>query len=85
MVLLDKKNRIFAVLLGEPRGLSHDERKSWEQAMTELAETLERLRSTHQESFNMHHSRGNFAAFAAGFTGANGKSVRIEPLHFNLD
>ncbi|VDB91472.1 unnamed protein product [Peniophora sp. CBMAI 1063] len=74
LVLLDAKDRIFAVLLGAPKGLSNDERKSWEAAMAELATTLERLRAENQASFDMHHSRGDFAAFAAGFTGSNGKS-----------
>ena len=76
VVLLDEKDRIFAVLLGAPKDLSGDERKTWEKAMGELAQTLEALRDTHKEYFDLSHSRGSFAAFATGFTGSNGKAVR---------
>ena len=62
--------------MGPPQGMSEEERAEWDAGMASLAEAFEEERKAHEGKFGK-NLRGEFPAFAAGFTMGPGASVRL--------
>lgn len=75
ILILDRENRIVCVLVGRPHGLSAAERVEWDSGVADLARAFEEERVRHQDEFER-NLRGDFAAFATGFTMGPGSKVR---------
>lgn len=63
------------MLVGRPQGLSEAQRKVWDVGMVDLACAFEEERAHHQRDFQG-HGRGDFGAFAMGFTMGPSCSIR---------
>ena len=76
ILILDKDNRIVCALVGRPKHLTEKERAEWDAGMASLAEAFEEERKRHEDKLGK-NLRGDFPAFAAGFTMGPGASVRL--------
>lgn len=74
-MILDSGNRIVCVLMGPPQGMTAAERAEWDTGLADLARAFEDERSLHEHEFAK-NLRGNFDAFAAGFTMGPGSKAR---------